>query len=192
MHYKQKDLWYKCLVLIATAFHWFNPIVYLIAKAIDIQCELSCDEKVVRGTNADIRVYYSETIIGVVRQQYKRKTALSTNFYGGKKGMKNRFLSIMDMSKKKVGVAVLCAALLLTLGTGVVFATSALSPNGTVQKSQTGQQNSVGVMDKQAPIFSLPCWLSMKTGNLLICLGMLWIVVQGTHMMVFVHGNLLT
>ena len=75
-------------MLIATAFHWFNPIVYLIAKAIDIQCELSCDEKVVRGTNADIRVYYSETIIGVVRQQYKRKTALSTNFYGGKKGMK--------------------------------------------------------------------------------------------------------
>lgn len=149
VHYKRKDLWYKCLVLIATAIHWFNPIVYLMAKAIDIQCELSCDEKVVHGTNADIRLYYSKTIIGVVRYQSKLKTSLSTNFYGGKKGMKKRICSILDMSKKKVGVAVLCTALLLTLGTGVVFATSALSPNGTVQKSQTGQQNSVGVMDKQ-------------------------------------------
>lgn len=141
VHYKRKDLWYKCLVLIATAIHWFNPIVYLMAKAIDIQCELSCDEKVVRGTSADIRLYYSETIIGVVRHQSKLKTALSTNFYGGKKGMKKRIFSIMDMSKKKKGVAVLCAALLLTLGTGFAFATSASASSATIQSVQQAKAN---------------------------------------------------
>lgn len=36
--------------------------------------------------------------------------------------MKDRIFSIMDMSKKKVGAAVLCGALLLTLGTGSAFA----------------------------------------------------------------------
>lgn len=125
VHYQRKDLWYKCLVLIATAIHWFNPIVYLMAKAIDIQCELSCDEKVVRDTNADTRLFYSETIIGVVRHKSKLKTSLSTNFYGGKKGMKKRIFSIMDMSKKKVGLTVLCGALILTLGTGFTFAVNA-------------------------------------------------------------------
>lgn len=138
VHYQRKDLWYKCLVLIATAIHWFNPIVYLMAKAIDIQCELSCDEKVVRGANTDIRLYYSETIIGVVRYQSKLKTALSTNFYGGKKGMKKRVFSIMDMSKKKVGIAVLCATLLFTLGTGFAFAASSKAENGnTLQAYST-------------------------------------------------------
>jgi len=101
VHYKRKDLWYKCLVLIATAIHWFNPIVYLMAEAIDILCEMSCDAEVIRSTDADTRQHYSETIIGVVKYQSKMKTALSTNFYGGKKGMKNRIFSIMDTGKKR-------------------------------------------------------------------------------------------
>lgn len=121
VHYRQKDLWYKCLVLLATAMHWFNPIVYLMAKAIDLQCELSCDEKVIRSTGADIRQYYSETIIGVVRYQSKLKTVLSTHFYGGKKGMKERIFSIMDMSRKRAGSAVICGILILTLFTGFVL-----------------------------------------------------------------------
>lgn len=132
VHYQRKDLWYQCLVLIATAIHWFNPIIYLMARAINIQCELSCDEKVVYGTSADNRLFYSETIIGVVKYQSKLKTSLSTNFYGGKKGMKKRIYSIMDMSKKKIGLAVLCGVLILTLGTGFVFAV-----NIGAQKPQT-------------------------------------------------------
>lgn len=122
VHYKRKDLWYKCLVLIAASIHWFNPIVHLMAKTIDLQCELSCDEEVVRSTDLETRQYYSETIIGVVRHHSKLKTALSTNFYGGKKAMKKRILLIMDMNKKKAGIAVLCCALMLTLGTGFAFA----------------------------------------------------------------------
>lgn len=91
VHYKQGDLWYKALTLLATAIHWFNPVVYLVVKAIDIQCELSCDNEVIRHTDAETRQHYSETIIGVVKYQSKMKTALSTNFYGGKKGLYSRF-----------------------------------------------------------------------------------------------------
>lgn len=127
VHFKRKDLWYKCLVLIAAAIHWFNPIVHLMAKAIGLQCELSCDAEVVRGTGIKKRQLYSETIIGVVRRRSKVKTALSTYFYGGKKGMKKRICSIMDMRSKKAGAAVLCCALLLTLGTGAAFAANAVN-----------------------------------------------------------------
>jgi beta-lactamase regulating signal transducer with metallopeptidase domain len=125
VHYKRKDLWYKVLVLMATAIHWFNPIVYMAARAIDMQCELSCDDEVIRSTDADMRQHYSETIIGVAKYQSKVKTTLSTNFYGGKKGMKKRIFSIMDMGKKRAGVAVICAATLLTLGTGAALAVNA-------------------------------------------------------------------
>ena len=117
VHFKRKDLWYKSLVLIAAAIHWFNPLIYLIVKAIDIQCELSCDAEVVRNMGADIRLSYSETIIGVVRYKSSIATAFSTNFYGGKKGMKSRIFSIMDTGKKKTGLVILCVALMLTVGT---------------------------------------------------------------------------
>jgi hypothetical protein len=125
VHYKRKDLWYKMLVLTATAIHWFNPFVYLIAKAINVQCELSCDAEIVRNTDADTRLQYSETIIGIIKYRSNLKTALSTNFYGGKKGMKNRVSSIMDTSKKKAGIAIICAVLLITFTTGFVFAVNA-------------------------------------------------------------------
>lgn len=122
VHYQRKDLWYKSLVLLATAIHWFNPLMYLIARAINIQCEISCDSAVVNRTDAGTRQQYSEAIIGVVRYQSKMKTALSTNFYGGMKGMKKRIFSIMDTRNKKAGAAILCCVLMLTLGTGAAFA----------------------------------------------------------------------
>jgi len=137
VHYKRKDLYYKSLVLIATAIHWFNPIVYLMAKAIDVLCETSCDTEVVRSTDADMRQHYSETIIGVVKYQSKLKTALSTNFYGGKKGMKNRISSIMDTTTKKAGVAVLSLVLVGVMATG--FVTVAYASN-------ISQANDVGTI----------------------------------------------
>lgn len=122
VHCKRNDLWYKLLVLVTTVLHWFNPVVSLMARAIEGLCEISCDAQVVLGANADMRQQYCETILSVVRYQPKLKTALSTNFYRGKKGMKKRILSIMDTGKKRAGIGVICFALLLTLGTGTAFA----------------------------------------------------------------------
>ena len=131
VHYKRKDILYKFLVLIATAIHWFNPVVYLMAKAIDVLCETSCDTEVVKNTSENTRQRYSEAIIGVVKYRSKMKlhTALSTNFYGGKKGMKNRISSIMDTSKKRMGAVILCCVLVLTIGTGFMIATNTVSAN---------------------------------------------------------------
>ena len=130
VHYKRKDLLYKSLVLVATAIHWFNPVVYLIARAVNTLCETSCDDEIVRNANEDTRQKYSETIIGVMkyRSTTKLSTAFSTNFYGGKRGMKNRISSIMDMSKKRAGAFILCGVLVLTLGTSAVVAANAQVP----------------------------------------------------------------
>ncbi|HHV60772.1 MAG TPA: M56 family metallopeptidase [Clostridiaceae bacterium] len=123
VHYKRKDLWYKYLLLLATAFHWFNPVIYLMVRVVNVQCELSCDAEIVRNSNKNTRYQYCETIAGLLENQSKIKTALSTNFYGGKSGMKNRFMSIMDTRKKRVGLFIICATLIITTGVGIVCAT---------------------------------------------------------------------
>lgn len=125
VHLKRKDLWYKVLIFIATAIHWFNPVIYLMAKAIAVQCEISCDEEVVKDTGMDQRQLYSQAILRAAKSKTRMQTAFSTNFYGGKKEMKNRIISIMDGAKKKTGILILCAVLLLTMGSGAVFAASA-------------------------------------------------------------------
>lgn len=121
-HYKRKDLLYKYLILTAVAMHWFNPIVYVMAKAINSECEASCDADVIKSMDENTRYNYIKTIIGMIKYQTESRTALSTNFYGGKKDMKKRIYSIMDMSKKRIGIAIPCALLALTVGVSAAFA----------------------------------------------------------------------
>ncbi|GIP12886.1 MAG: M56 family metallopeptidase [Paenibacillus macerans] len=121
IHFKRKDLWYKSLVFVAAAMHWFNPAVYLMAKSIAKQCEISCDAEVVKGADDAARQQYSETILRVIRNQSKLQTMFSTNFHGGLKEMKQRIFGIMDIAKKKNGIVVLGLILLGTIGSGIAF-----------------------------------------------------------------------
>ena len=141
IHFKRHDLWYKALILAATALHWFNPVVYLMAKAAGVQCEISCDALVLQGADFQQRKQYGETIIGVVRNGTKLRTALSTNFYGGKKGMKIRISSIMDTKRKKAGVIVLCLALAGIMMTGATLAAAediGIASGSIMTNNQTG------------------------------------------------------
>lgn len=100
-HYKRRDLWYKAMILTATVLHWFNPVAYFMARAASVQCEISCDALVLRNADMQTRKQYGKTIIAVVRNGRTHQTALSTNFYGGKRGMKNRIASMLDSNIKK-------------------------------------------------------------------------------------------
>lgn len=121
IHFKRKDLYYKSLVLISTAVHWFNPFVYIMVKSINFLCELSCDAEVVKTENIDMRLEYSKTVIGSVNIKTRLNTALSTNIYGGKKGMKKRILSIMDTGRKKAGIVIAFFVLFSAIRTGIIF-----------------------------------------------------------------------
>lgn len=122
-HIKRCDLYFKALQTAAVCLHWFNPLVHVMNRAMNYACEASCDESVVRGADMDQRQYYSETIIAVIRRQSRLRTALSTSFYGGKKGMKNRISTIMDPRVRRMGALLLIPVLLLSLFFTVAVAT---------------------------------------------------------------------
>jgi beta-lactamase regulating signal transducer with metallopeptidase domain len=125
-HFRWHDLWCKTIVLAATILHWFNPVVYLMAKAISTQCEISCDASVLKNEDMSTRKEYGKTIIAVVRGGNGQQTALSTNFYGGKHGMKKRIVAMLDGRRKKAGVTLLCIVLI-----GILFAGATLVAQGS-------------------------------------------------------------
>lgn len=141
IHFKRKDVWYKGLVFVATALHWFNPFVYLIAREVSIQCEVSCDEEVVKNTDVDNRIKYVETIISVIRKQTKVRSTFSTNFYSGKQGMKHRVFSIMDAKDKKRGFSIMAMIVVLTFSTSMMIKISI--PNASLQNSVFASENKV-------------------------------------------------
>ena len=122
VHLKRRDLWYKALVLCALCVHWFNPLVYWMARVIAADCEMSCDALALTDAGMLERKRYGETILGVIQRQRRRHVALTTYFYEGRKDMKKRFISMLDRTQKRKGGLFVALVLALTLLSGSVLA----------------------------------------------------------------------
>ena len=119
-HYKRGDLWLKLLLTAAKMVHWFNPLVYLMARFAQEDIELACDDAVVRGMDGAFRRAYGETILKSAAAQVKKR-ALVSCFTGDKKTLMRRFEGLFDTRAKKRGAALVVAAAVLvgTLGCAV-------------------------------------------------------------------------
>lgn len=118
VHYRRKDIWYKLLLVLVRAIHWFNPIIHIASKQAEIVLEISCDEEVLKNSSLNFRKEYGEIMLNVMRKNLKKQTALSTHFYPDKKAIKQRFMRIIDTQKKYKGtLAFVLCLLVLILGT---------------------------------------------------------------------------
>jgi hypothetical protein len=122
VHFKRHDLYWKTLMMLALAVHWFNPIAHLLFRVACNLCETSCDEEVLKGADEKTRARYGEAIIGVIRGGGAYQTALSTNFFSSTKGIKKRVYAIMDISKKRFSPALLMIVLFASFCCVTAFA----------------------------------------------------------------------
>ncbi|BBI30974.1 M56 family metallopeptidase [Cohnella abietis] len=140
IHLKRGDLLVKLLVLIANAIHWFNPAAYSLNKQINILCELSCDEKVVKEMDMENRRYYGETLLSMLEYGVKqRNIVFISSLCGPKKAMKRRLMNLMNEKKmKKPVLALSLVAAMALLGGG---GTAAYAAGSAVPvKIPTGKQ----------------------------------------------------
>ena len=119
-HCKRKDLWFKGVLLLARALHFFNPFVHGMAHLAEKDMELSCDLAVMEDCGMAEREAYSMAILRTVREAKSKNMQMSTAFSGGKEELKMRFENIFDMTQKKRGIALFLAAALVVCG-GTAF-----------------------------------------------------------------------
>ncbi len=150
VHIKRKDLWYKSLMLSTLAIHWFNPMIHLAVRSVLNLCEISCDEEVLKGIGAKGRARYGESVIGTARNRGAYKTALSTNFYSGTKGMKKRIYAMMDMTNKRFSPVLFMAVVMVTMCGTTAFA---LSPTLPVVPENNEQQPNQTMTDDTEPSY---------------------------------------
>ncbi len=113
VHYQQHDLWYKLVLLLANAVHWFNPLVYLMNRQANRDVEQVCDDKVVANQDMDYRKAYSMTILQAMSSS--RGIALSTYLSKDAQNSKKRFAEILYPQKYGRGVAMLLVVALLAV-----------------------------------------------------------------------------
>ena len=120
-HCKRHDLWYKLLLLVVNAMHWFNPFVYLAVRQAEYDLETSCDETVLQARSAMFRTGYAEALLSIMQGSRKKQVLLSTSFYPGTKRVKQRFENILDSGKKHKGSVALVFLALCVIVAGTLI-----------------------------------------------------------------------
>ncbi|MGO1042668.1 M56 family metallopeptidase [Clostridioides difficile] len=115
MHFKSKDLYIKYLVLFLKIVYWFNPFMYIMDKVIDLDCELYCDERVLKNRSIQDKKEYALIIINAM----KKDLNYSNKFVAGlhkKSDIKKRVFNMFN-EKNRTGILmalILCLFSLIT------------------------------------------------------------------------------
>lgn len=113
-HWRRRDLMWKALALAANALHWFNPLVWLLRRRLDLDLEQSCDESVLENADAADRRSYGAVILSAASNG--RCPSVSTSLRGGARALRQRLGRILDRPRKRGrGWSVLCGVLCLAL-----------------------------------------------------------------------------
>lgn len=131
-HYRNRDLWYKLLMIGITTVYWFNPALYFMKKEAECDIEFLCDESVMKGRNHEDKLRYNQLLLKTAalgRHPYE----LSTSLNDGLLTFKKRMVNIMKAGKMKKGILpVICFTIILVMSN--VFTGCSLKDSGEKQK----------------------------------------------------------
>lgn len=157
-HFQRRDLWYKLLLALARAVHWFNPLVWLMCRRGGEDVELCCDYDLLRAQDEAARRAYGQAILDQMTAGSGSAARLTTGFSGNKKEVFRRFRAIMDTTAKKKGRAALTLALAVVLLAGGLVAcdwADSAAPDLTAAGLDfTGYTGTVYTQGNQGAIFT--------------------------------------
>lgn len=115
-HQKNRDLWYKLLMMLVCDLYWFNPILLLMRRLAYQDVECVCDSQVMRRLSVDDQKRYGNIVLDHMAETDEKGSGYigyGTSIFTGKKAAR---LRIRNMFAKKnkwgyiiMGVLVLCA-----------------------------------------------------------------------------------
>ena len=155
-HLARRDIALKALLVLATSLHWFNPAVWLLARAAGEDIELACDETALRGKPAPWRDAYGRALVaGAAAPQ----ALLATHFSAGKKHMMQRLTAMFDKRCKKKGVLAFTALLLtVALAAGMVACRVDGLPFAEEKENEPMPENAVPIRTEDAQALEEPLW----------------------------------
>lgn len=130
IHFRRGDLIVKLIVLFANALHWFNPIAYWMTRELDLLCERSCDERLVKNLNKEERKFYGQTILSMLeRSKFQQMQVLGLGLCDSKKRLERRLICIMKFKKMSLPVTILSVIVAVSIfGVGSVLANEYAPP----------------------------------------------------------------
>lgn len=126
-HFRRRDIWYKWLVSLVKCVHWFNPVIWYVAKRIQTACEISCDMAVTQDMSKSEKKSYIDTILSLLPTGKARQIPLTTQMASSKKTLRRRFTMIRNKKKTSKMMSVISALAAVVMLSTTVFASGVLS-----------------------------------------------------------------
>ena len=142
VHYSRGDLWAKLVVLISNSIHFFNPLVYVMAKRVNWEMELSCDEQVLKDYDEEKRIEYGKTLLSIANKNRCYSAGLTTQFDSKKSSIKKRITDILDSNSKRRGTIIVVCVLIICIFAGLFIGVSV--KNNEKKDDDTDEMNPQG------------------------------------------------
>lgn len=144
VHYRRGDIVFKWLIMAAKCIHWFNPIVYVLARYIERECEASCDFKATRSMSDADKKQYMHTLVDMIE---RGTTSLSfgAQMSAEKSGLKLRIRAV----KHKPGSRRYIRAAAAAVAAALIF--SGVYVSGCINKALRTSFAPISESDKTEP-----------------------------------------
>lgn len=150
-HYRHRDNWWALVRMLCVCIYWFNPLVWMAAHFHKEDCELFCDEAVIKNCSANERQKYGEVLLNAAARRSGRLSDiyLLSGASSGYRKLKKRIERIAGSRKTYKSAAfvlimIVVAVTVLAFGGGSVKGSSKLSESGIeadIQKDNDKMQN---------------------------------------------------
>ncbi len=120
-HARHLDPVWSLLRCVCLTVYWFDPLVWVAASCSRADCELACDESVLKALGEDERIPYGQTLLSLIPVKRGANPLIAaTTMTAGKKQLKDRVSRIAGKSRQLMA-ATLAVALLAGILAACVF-----------------------------------------------------------------------
>ena len=128
-HAKHLDPLWSLLRCVCLTVYWFDPLVWVAASCSKTDCELACDESVLKELGENERIGYGETLLSLipVRRGPANPMLSATTMTAGKRELRDRITRIAQRPRQ-VLAAVVAVAILAAIAAACTFTGGKTSP----------------------------------------------------------------
>lgn len=116
-HIHRKDHIIKILAFLILSLHWFNPLVWIAFMLMSMDMELSCDERVMKEMDEDIKKPYANSLLSLAAGKHILN---ASPLAFGEGNVKGRIKNVLNYRKPSFWVVVLSSIVVIIVGIALV------------------------------------------------------------------------
>lgn len=116
-HIHRKDHMIKVLAFLTLSVHWFNPLVWIAFILMSKDMELSCDERVLKEMNEDIKKPYANSLLSLASGKHILN---GSPLAFGEGNLKGRIKNVLNYKRPRFWIIVFSIVIVTIVGIGLM------------------------------------------------------------------------